>query len=91
MNVDELERLLAAPELVMIQLLEHALSAPRPALLAEHPLLDDDFSAPEDPPVRRRARVVLAHADRLRRALDAYRREVDKALGSSPNERDPLF
>ncbi len=67
MNVDQLERLLAAPELVVIQLLHHSLSALRLALIVEHPLLDDDLAAPDDPPVRRRARVLIRHAERLRR------------------------
>jgi hypothetical protein len=59
------------------ELVDAALVALRSALLAEHPLLDDDLGAPDDPPVRRRARQLLRHADRLRRGLAAYRREVE--------------
>jgi hypothetical protein len=80
MTAPELSRLLAAPEIIVIDLLQHALDALRLALLAEHPLLDDDLAAPDDPPVRRSARRLLWHAHRLRRALDSYRREVNKVL-----------
>jgi len=90
-NVDQLERLLAAPELVVIELLDHCLSALRLALIVEHPLLDDDLAAPDDPPVRRRARALIRNAERLRRALDAYRRAVDDVLGGPQPESDRLF
>jgi hypothetical protein len=76
MTADHLLRLIAAPELVVVDLVSSALSGLRLALLAEHPLLDDDSAAPDDPPVRRRARTLLRHAERLRRALRAYRREA---------------
>ena len=80
MTGDELGRLLAAPEIIVVDLVDSALGALRLALLAEHPLLDDDMAAPDDPPVRRRARQLLRHADRLRCGLNAYRREVDLVL-----------
>jgi hypothetical protein len=80
MTADELRRLLVAPELVVVDLLDHALEALRLAMLAEYPLLDDELAAHDDPPVQRRARALLHHAQRLHRALGAYRREVDAAL-----------
>lgn len=80
MTARELARLLAAPEIIVVDLVDAALEALRLALLAEHPLLDDDLGAPDDPPVRRRARQLLRHAQRLRRGLVAYRREVDRIL-----------
>ena len=80
MTTNELARLLAAPEIIVVDLVDSALAALRLALLAEHPLLDDDLGAPDDPPVRRRARQLLRHAERLHRGLDAYRGEVDLVL-----------
>lgn len=90
MTGDELGRLLAAPEIIVVDLVDAALRALRLAMFAEHPLLDDDMAAPDDPPVRRRARQLLRHADRLRRGLDAYRREVDLVL-REPAETDLPF
>jgi hypothetical protein len=89
MTPDQLRRLLVAPELVVVDLAGHALAALRLALLAEHPLLDGDL-ADDDPPVQRRARVVLEHAARLRRALDAYRREVHRVLRELPGDDMPF-
>jgi hypothetical protein len=90
MTTDELRRLLAAPEIVVVDLVDSSLSALRLALLAEHPLLDDDLAAPDDPPVQRRARALLRRAARLRRALDAYRREVDHVLRELPRDDVPF-
>lgn len=78
MTVQELRRLLLAPEIVVVDLLDHALHALRLALLAQHPLLDDSLHAPDDPPVQARARALLRRATRLRRALHAYRRAVHR-------------
>jgi hypothetical protein len=80
MTPDELHALLAAPELVVVDLVDHTLTALRLALLAEHPLIDDDHAAHQDPPVQRRARALLRRADQLRRALAAYRAQVARAL-----------
>jgi hypothetical protein len=88
MTPREWERLCAAPELVVVRLLDAALVALRHALLAEHPLLDAAPSG-DDPLVRQRARRALRHATRLRRALRAYRREVDDAL-EAPDEPLPF-
>ena len=92
MTPDDLARLLAAPEIIVIDLVDAALHALRLALLAEHPLLDDDLAAPDDPPVQRRARQLLRHADRLRRGLVAYRREVARVLrDGDDNDNDLPF
>ncbi len=80
MNADELRQLLVAPEMVVVDLLDHCLDALRLAMLAEHPLLDDELAAHDDAPVQQRARALLRHAIRLRRALDDYRREVRDVL-----------
>jgi len=90
MNTNQLLRLLAAPEIIVVDLVGSPLIALRLALLAEHPLLDDDTAADDDPPVRHSARDLLRHADRLRRALRAYRRKVHAAL-QSPDETETLF
>jgi hypothetical protein len=80
MSPAELKNLVAAPELVVVDLVDHSLHALRLALLAEHPLLDDDSSAHDDPPVQRRARRLLRRAEDLRRALNAYRFHVGRVL-----------
>lgn len=79
MTPDRLARLIAAPEIVVVDLLDSALSALRLALLVEHPLLDRP-PTDDDPPVRRRAHAVLRASLRLRRALRAYRRTVRHVL-----------
>jgi len=91
MTVDELRQLFVAPEIIVVDLLEHCLDALRLAMLAEHPLLDDDLAAPDDPPVQRRARALLRHALRLRRALDDYRREVRAVLRADEATDDLPF
>jgi hypothetical protein len=90
MTADQLRRLLLAPEIVVVDLVGHALGALRLALLAEHPLLDDDLATGHDPPVQRQARAVLHHAARLRRALDAYRSEVRRVLRDLPGNDMPF-
>jgi hypothetical protein len=90
MTAEELRRLIAAPEIIVVTLVGSALTALRLALLAEHPLLDDDLAASDDPPVRRSARRLIHHAERLRRALRHYRRSVDAAL-QSPDDPDLPF
>jgi len=79
MTPDRLARPIAAPEVVVVDLLDSALSALRLALLVEHPLLDGP-PTDDDPPVRRRAHAVLRASLRLRRALRAYRRTVRDVL-----------
>jgi hypothetical protein len=74
-----MHRLLAAPEIIVVDFLDSALTALRLALLVEHPLLDGPPTL-DDPLVRRRAHLVLRSARQLRRALRAYRREVHRAL-----------
>ncbi|HKQ70310.1 MAG TPA: hypothetical protein VJT73_13265 [Polyangiaceae bacterium] len=90
MTADQFLRLVAAPEIVVVDLVTSALKALRLALLAEHPLLDDDSAAPDDPPVRRSARTLLRQADRLRRALRGYRRTVAAVL-QAPDDSDSYF
>jgi hypothetical protein len=90
MTADELRQLLIAPEMVVVDLLDHCLDALRLAMLAEHPLLDDELAVPDDPPVQRRARALLRHSLRLHRALDDYRREVRAVLREHPADDMPF-
>jgi hypothetical protein len=79
MTVDELRRLLIAPEIIVLDVALASLRALERALRLEHPLLDAPLSA-DDPLVRQRARSVLRHASRLRRALRVYRDVVETIL-----------
>jgi len=90
MTPRQLRRLLVAPEIVVVDLVDHALTALRLALLAEHPLLHDELDAVEDPPVQRRARALLRIATRFRRALLAYRRQVNDVLREGPRDDLPF-
>jgi hypothetical protein len=90
MTVDELRRLLAAPELIVVDVVDSALDALRRALVVEHPSADDPRAAQDDSPVRRRARRALRIAGRLRRALALYRRSVDHALCDPPDDDIPF-
>jgi hypothetical protein len=75
MTYDRFETFFVAPEIIALQLAHDALCAIESALLVEHPLLTGPPS-PDDPPIRRRARDILRHLPRLRRALRRYRRAV---------------
>jgi len=88
MTVDELRRLLIAPEIIVVDLTEAALAALRRALLLEHPTLGE-FPSDEQSGVRRRAALVLHAAHRLRAALHAYRRALEPVLRQLPPD-DPF-
>jgi hypothetical protein len=75
----DLRRLIAAPELLVIDLLDTSLETLKRALLVEHPPLASR-AALRRIAVSRRARDVLRAARRLRHAIDAYRHAVDQAL-----------
>jgi hypothetical protein len=81
--------LLAARELVVVDLTDAALVALLTALELEHPTLEHPpFSG--GPPTLRRARTVIRLAQRLRDTLDRYRRAVDAAL-VEPTDDDIPF
>lgn len=90
MTIDELHRLLAAPELLLVEVADATASALVRGLVAEHPILDERSERVDDTRVVRRARVVLRDARRLRRALVAYRRAVDDALCDPPDDNLPF-
>jgi len=90
MTVDDLQRLLMAPEIVVVELTNATLGALERALRVEHPLLD--AGPPTDhPPVRRRARAILRSARRLRAALRDYQDAVDDALRKHDDNDDLPF
>jgi hypothetical protein len=90
MTPGQLHRLLVAPEIIVVDLADHALHALGLALLTEHPLIDDESVARDDAPVQRRARALLRRARALRRALDDYRTQVERVL-SPPDAPDLPF
>jgi hypothetical protein len=89
MTVDELHRLLIAPEIIVIDLTAASLVALERALLLEHPLLHATPSA-DDPLVRQRARSVLRRAAKLRRALRVYRGIVETILREADQDDAPF-
>jgi hypothetical protein len=89
MTVDELHRLLIAPELIVLDLTLATLVALERALLLEHPLLHAP-SSPDDPLVRQRARSLLRRAHKLRRALRVYRGVVETILREADLDDAPF-
>jgi hypothetical protein len=79
MTPRQFNRLLVAPEIIVVDLADAALNALEHALRLEHPLVDAPPPT-EHPPIRRRARVVLRRAKRLHDSLCRYRRLVQTIL-----------
>jgi hypothetical protein len=89
MTPRQLHRLLIAPELIVVDVVDAALVALERALCVEHPSLD--ASPPtEHPPVRHHARDVLRRVERLRASLRGYRRVVNGILREA-EQRDSPF
>ncbi len=89
MNADDIRRLLIAPEIIVVDLVEAALEALRRAILVEHPTLGD-YPVADHSSVGRRALAVLRSAARLHRNLRAYRRAVDRVLNERPSDDFPF-
>lgn len=89
MTLDQLRRLLVAPEIIVVDLADATLSALRRAILVEHPTVTE-FPDADLSDVLRRAAAVLHHAARLRRALRGYRRAVDRVLEADPRDDLPF-
>jgi hypothetical protein len=89
MTIDEFRRLLIAPEIIVLDVVDAALLALERALVLEHPLVRDPASD-DDPPVRRRARVVLRSAARLLRDLRRYRDVVRDILREADQDDTPF-
>ena len=86
-------KLVLAPELAAILLLEHAINVAQQALLAEHPTLIDDFArARDDAPILALAETIFSRAVALEQSLRRYRRAVRDATSPSCNDgpRDDL-
>jgi hypothetical protein len=79
MTPRQFNRLLIAPEIIVIDLADAALLALERALRLEHPLLDAPPPT-EHPPIRRRAKAILRRAQRLHVALRRYRGVVQAIL-----------
>jgi hypothetical protein len=90
MTPGERRRLLAARELVVVDLTDAALVALLTSIDLEHPTLEHP---PFDggPPTLRRARAVIRLAQRLRNTLEQYRCAVDAALVFESNDDDIPF
>lgn len=89
MNLEELRRLLIAPEIIVVDLVEAALAALRRAILVEHPTVTE-FPTAQDSPVLVRASAVLRSATRLRRDLRGYRRAVDRVIADPESDDSPF-
>jgi hypothetical protein len=89
MTPTQLDHLLVAPELIVVDLVEAALVALERALLVEHPLLHAPPST-EHPPVQRHARHILRRVESLHAGLRAYRRIVHDLLREA-EQRDSPF
>ena len=89
MTVDQLRRLLIAPEIIVLDVTVATLVALERALLLEHPLLHAP-SADDDPLVRQRARSIIRLAHRLRRAVRTYRGVVDAIIREADHHHDPF-
>lgn len=76
----DLARLLAAPELLVVDLVDLALDTLVRALLLEHPALATAPPPFPESDICRRARALLRSSARLRRTLAAYRRAVDRSV-----------
>jgi hypothetical protein len=81
-------RLVAARELLVIAIVEHALENLLLALAVEHPTMSEPEAS--GPPTLRRARAVARLAMRLNRELAAYRSSVDAAIGCDVPTDDPF-
>ena len=89
MTPRQFNRLLVAPEIIVVDLADAALIALECALRLEHPLVD--APPPTDhPPIRRRARAVLRRAERLHAALRRYRGLVQAILREAEQNDMPF-
>ena len=83
-------RLLAAPELLAVDLVQAALASLLTALLLAHPSLDEP-PFHRAPPCLRRARVLAHLARRFGKELRAYGRAVDDSLTDAPSTEQLPF
>jgi len=85
----ERDRLYAARELVLVDLLDHTLAALDIALVLEPPTLHD-LAPLVPPPTLRRARALVRAARLLRAELLRYRAAVDASLAAPESDELPF-
>jgi hypothetical protein len=85
----ERDRLYAARELVLVDLLDHTLAALDIALVLEHPTLHN-LAPLVPPPTLRRARALVRAARLLRAELLRYRAAVDASLAAPESDELPF-
>jgi len=83
------QTLRAAPELATLAVLEDVVRTTLVVLLAAHPGLEMP-AEPREPPTRRRARALIAAADRIYLALDRYTCAVIADLYDTPDDDEDL-
>ena len=84
--------LVAAPELAALSLLDRALAIAERALIAEHPLLQQEADPGSvEPPCLKQARLLLGSTRPLRRALARYRLAVRRSLLPPETDHDLPF
>lgn len=89
MNAARLRELCAAPELALLAPMLALLEAIVSSLRAQHPTLDDEWTA-SDPPTLRDARALVAAISRTRRAIVDYRAAVRRSLRAPYGDVDDL-
>jgi len=82
------ERLLQAPEMAILRVLDETLDAACFALFAEHPSLVMEDPHRDDPPTLRLAHRLIRRAALLSRDLHRYAAAIDDAL--RPSDSDDL-
>jgi hypothetical protein len=82
------ERLVQAPEMAILRVLDETLDAACFALLAEHPSLVMEDARRDDPPTLRLAHRLIRRAALLSRDLHRYAAAIDDAL--RPPDSDDL-
>jgi hypothetical protein len=90
MTRDQLNRLLIAPELIVIDVALAALRALRRALLVEHPTIEGRRHSSDDPPIERRARSVLRSSRQLQRDLHDYHATADEIIAAAREDDIPF-
>jgi hypothetical protein len=82
------ERLVQAPEMAILRVLDETIDAACFALLAEHPSLVMEDARRDDPPTLRLAHRLIRRAALLSRGLHRYAAAIDDAL--RPPDSDDL-
>ena len=84
------EDVVEAPELLVLASLEPTLHALPIALVAAYPELLNERGRERDPPALATARQLMQRAHRLGRAIDQYRRDLERARTMREQRYDDL-